>query len=69
MYQFVPSETSFIQLLDGSTPKAAEADVSVKLSWIKYPPAEAILTDTLATFLIVNSLPAPKVLAEGIVIV
>lgn len=65
----VPSDTSLIQLLDGSIPKAAPVDVNVVLSWIKNPPADAILTDTLATFFIVNSLPAPSVTALGIVIV
>ena len=56
-------------MFEGSIPSAAPVDVNVELSCIKYPAADAILTETLATFLIVISLPAPNVTAEGIVIV
>ena len=69
MYQLVPSDTNRIQLLEGSIPKAAPVAVVVELSCIKYPALAAILTDTLATFLIVNSHPAPIVEALGIVMV
>ena len=56
-------------MFEGSIPSDAVADVSVELSCIKYPAADAILTETLATFLMVISLPAPNDTAEGIVIV
>jgi hypothetical protein len=53
---------ALIQLLDGSIPIASVAAVVVLLSEIKYPPADAIETETVAMFLMVISRP---ILAEA----
>ena len=65
----VPSEIAFIQLLDGSIPIAKLEAVEVVLSEIRYPALALIVNETLATFLMVISLPAPTVTALGKVIV
>ena len=69
-YHLVPSEINFIQLLDGSIPNAAVVSLTVLESEVilQVPPAE-IVTITLETFLIVNSLPFPTSAAVGKVIV
>lgn len=69
-YHLVPSEINFIQLLDGSIPNEAVVSLTVLASEVilQVPPAE-IVTITLETFLIVNSLPFPTSAAVGKVIV
>lgn len=68
-YQLVPSEINFIQLLDGSIPSKANVAAVVVLSDIILDPPAEIVTLTLATFLMVYSLPLPAAEAVGNVIV
>lgn len=69
MIQFVPFEIALIQLLDGSIPILKLVAAVVVLSEIKFPPADATPTETLAMFLMVISRPAPTVTALGKVMV